>query len=243
MTAEVSTFITQIQDKLHESLGPSGWGTRLKLFTKSSEFTDLLQELYQDSQEGRHFTPELKYLFRAFTECPYDKTNVVILGQDPYPHLQIADGIAFSCSRTGKAQPSLQYIFSALKQTVYPDVPAVVESEMNPDLSRWGNQGVLLLNTALTCQIGKVGSHYERWKDFIIYVIDVINFTRPGTIFVLLGKKSQELESLIMPQNLVLKASHPASAAYMKLKTWDCNDVFNEINRQLERQDKPIISW
>jgi uracil-DNA glycosylase len=243
MDTEVSTFITQVKKRLIESLQPSGWGKALRMYLNSSDFTELLELLYEDSRNGRNFTPELKYVFRAFTECPYDQTNVVILGQDPYPHMGVADGIAFSCSRTGKAQPSLQYIFGAVKHTVYPHVPSVLTHEMDTDLSRWSKQGVLLLNSALTCQIGKVGSHYDRWKDFIIYLIDVMNFTKPGTIFVLLGKKAQEYQSLIMPQHTVLSASHPASAAYMKQQLWDCNDIFSQINQQLQKQSKSAIEW
>lgn len=243
MDTEVSTFITQVKQRLVDSLQPFGWGKALRMYLNSSDFTDLLELLYEDSRSGKNFTPELKYVFRAFTESPFDQTNVVVLGQDPYPHMGVADGISFSCSRTGKAQPSLQYIFRAVKQTVYPHVPSIVDEQMNPDLTRWSNQGVLLLNSALTCQIGKVGSHYDRWKDFIVYVIDVINFTKPGTIFVLLGKKAQEYQSLIMPQNIVLTASHPASAAYQKLQQWDCNDIFNQINQQLEKQNKPAVMW
>lgn len=243
MDTTVSTFLTQVKNRLIESLQPSGWASALRMYLNSSDFTELLEVLYEDSRNGKNFTPELKYVFRALIECPFEQTNVIVLGQDPYPHMGVADGISFSCSRTGKAQPSLQYIFGAIKQTVYPHVPSVVDFEMDPNLSRWSRQGVLLLNSALTCQIGKVGSHYERWKEFIVYLIDVINFNRLGTIFVLLGKKAQEYESLIMPQNVILTASHPASTAYMKQKQWDCNDIFNQINRQLERLDKPAIHW
>jgi len=243
MVTDVSTTITQTKQKLYDMLTPSGWAEKLRLFLRGQEFTDLLELLYTDSREGRKFTPELKYVFRAFIECPFNDLKVVVIGQDPYPHMGVADGLAFSCSRTGKQQPSMQYLFRAVKDAVYPHVPSVDDSQMDPDLKRWANQGVLLLNSALTCEIGKVGSHYDRWKDFIIYVIDVINFTSPGTIFVLLGKKAQEFESLIMPQNIVLTASHPASAAYQKAKTWDCGTLFWDIDKAVAKQKKKGIIW
>ena len=239
MVTDVSTTITQTQQRLYEMLVPSGWAEKLRMYLRGHEFTELLELLYKDSREGRKFTPELKYVFRAFMECPFNDLKVVVIGQDPYPHMGVADGLAFSCSRTGKAQPSLQYIFRAIAMTVYPEQG----HQQDPDLKRWANQGVLLLNSALTCEINKVGSHYDRWKDFIINVIDVINFTSPGTVFVLLGKKAEEFESLIMPQNIVLTASHPASAAYQRAQTWNCGTLFCDINAAIAKQKKEEIIW
>jgi uracil-DNA glycosylase len=131
-------------------------------------------------------------------------------------------------------------MFEAIEETVYQGFPTY----QDPDLTRWANQGVLLLNTALTCQIDKIGSHYHIWNEFVMYVFDMLNFTNSGLIFVLLGAKAQELESIIGPNHYILKASHPASAAYTKT-TWDCNNVFERVNEIIEANNgKPYtINW
>lgn len=232
--------LVEIKQKLIQKLTPSGWAYKLKGFVQSSDMDRILQMLYNLREDGKRFTPPLKQVFRAFEECPLDKLKVVIIGQDPYPHFGVADGLAFSCSNTQKAQPSLKNMFEAIEQTVYEGM----QLDQDPDLARWANQGVLLLNKALTTQIDKVGSHYPIWQDFIMYVIDMLSLTNSGLIFILLGKEAQEFESVIGPTHHILKASHPASAAYTKT-TWDCGDVFNKANELIEGMNGPSykINW
>jgi len=232
--------LAEIKSKLIEKLTPSGWAVKLRGFIQSSDFDKILENLLKERDEGKRFTPPLKYTFRAFEECPVSDLKVVIIGQDPYPHFGVADGIAFSCGLTGKPQPSLKNMFEAIEQTVYQGYP----SHLDPDLSRWSQQGVLLLNTALTTQVDKVGTHYDIWKDFIMYVLDMLSLTNSGLIFILLGAKAQELEPVIGQNHYILKASHPASAAYTKT-TWDCNDVFNKVNEILTQNNGPQfqITW
>jgi uracil-DNA glycosylase len=237
MTQEIN--LEEIKCKLIERLLPSGWSTKLRGFMQSSDFDQILETLYLQRMEGKRFTPPLKDVFRAFEECPEKDLKVVIIGQDPYPHMNVADGMAFSCGRTGKPQPSLKFIFQEVERTVYQDWPTY----QDPDLKRWANQGVLLINTALTCQIDKVGSHYDIWNDFIMYLLDMLNLTRSGLIFILLGAKAQELEAVLGQNHYILKASHPASAAYSGGK-WDCNDVFTKANEILKQGDEPgFIYW
>src|SRR5258706_195255 len=116
----------------------------MKTFLMSSDMDKILSELLTESQSGKRFTPPLKQVFRAFEECPYNDLKVIMLGQDPYPYTGICDGLAFSCSNTGKVMPSLRYIFKELEETVYPE-----GYKWDPDLKRWSNQGILLINTAL----------------------------------------------------------------------------------------------
>lgn len=232
--------LEEIKLKLIERLKPSGWAVKLKSFVYSSEFDRILQTLYDEREAGKRFTPPLKQVFRAFEECPVSDLKIVMIGQDPYPHLGVADGIAFSCGNTMKPQPSLDQMLAAIDKTVYPGELV----EHNPDLTRWANQGILMLNRALTCQVDKVGSHYDIWQDFIMYVIDMLSLTNSGLIFCLLGAKAQELESVISQSHYILKASHPASAAYTKSQ-WECNDLFNEANRIIEQNNGPqyLIHW
>lgn len=74
--------LEEVQLKLYEKLKPSGWGDILRTFVMSSDFEKILAQLYKESKEGNRFTPVLKNIFRAFEECPYEKTKVIILGQD-----------------------------------------------------------------------------------------------------------------------------------------------------------------
>lgn len=238
MTQQIN--LEEVKCKLIERLQPSGWAQKLRGFVQSSDFDKILDTLYKMREDGKRFTPPLKQVFRAFEECPHDKLKVIMIGQDPYPHFGVADGLAFSCSNTKKPQPSLKNIFEAVEHTVYEDFP----SYQDPDLKRWANQGVLLLNSALTCEVDKVGSHYAIWQDFIAYILDIINFTDSGLIFVLMGKQAQELEGLIGNHHYVFKVSHPASASYTKTQ-WDCGNVFNEINKIINGQNGPSfkINW
>lgn len=224
--------LDEIKAKLLEKLKPSGWALKLRSFLLGKEFSDILNTLYELRESGERFTPPLKHVFRAFEECPLDKLKVVIIGQDPYPHLGVADGIAFSCSFTSKAQPSLREILREVNRTCYDDKPV---SE-DVDLKRWANQGVLLLNSALTCQINKSGSHTAIWKDFIAYVIDMLSLTSSGLVFILMGKQAQEFEGMIGAQHYVFKTHHPAYATYNHVD-WECNNVFNEVNRILKQNN------
>ena len=237
---EQTINLVEIKEKLIEKLKPSGWANKLKGFIQSSDFDKILETLYNEREDGKRFTPPLKDVFRAFEQCPEKDLKIVFIGQDPYPQLGVADGMAFSCGVTMKPQPSLRNMFEAIEETVYQGFPTY----QDPNLTRWANQGVLLLNTALTCQVDKIGSHYSIWNEFVMYVFDMLNFTNSGLIFVLLGAKAQELESIIGPNHYILKASHPASAAYTKT-TWDCKNIFLRANEIIEANNGKIhtINW
>ena len=229
--------LDDIQKKLHEKLRESGWADKLKTFTLSSDFRDILEILLQRSRDGKRFTPTMKQVFRAFEECPYKDLRVVIIGQDPYPHINVADGIAFSCSNTDKVQPSLRYIFKALETTVYKD-----GYTWDPDLTHWANQGVLLLNCAFTTDVGVVGQHYMMWRPFLAFLLDML-WSQSGMIYVFMGKKAQDYMDSVPENNYKFAVSHPASAAYNKAEHWECDDVFNEINKILQENNGEIINW
>jgi uracil-DNA glycosylase len=237
---EQTINLVEIKEKLIEKLKPSGWANKLKGFIQSSDFDKILETLYNERENGKRFTPPLKDVFKAFEECPEKDLKIVFIGQDPYPQLGVADGMAFSCGVTMKPQPSLRNMFESIEETVYQGFPTY----QDPNLTRWANQGVLLLNTALTCQVDKIGSHYNIWNEFVMYVFDMLNFTNSGLIFVLLGAKAQELESIIGPNHYILKASHPASAAYTKT-TWDCKNIFLRANEIIEANNGKThtINW
>jgi len=227
----------EFREQIYKKLEPTGWNTALRMFIKSNEFIRLIDRLKDDVVLDKRFTPTFKYVFKAFEECHYKDTRVIILGQDPYPQINVADGLAFSCSRQNKAEKSLQYIHSAIQKTVENAQPSV------NNLQYLADQGVLLLNTALTTQIGKPGTHQEYWKPFMAHLLDYVRMDNPNIVYLLLGKKAEFWEDLIDQPNNVVKASHPASAAYAKQHEWDCNDCFNKVNEILVSQELPEVNW
>jgi uracil-DNA glycosylase len=230
--------LEEIKLKLFDKLKPSGWDQVFKSFIFSSEFDDILKKLYDLSQDDKRFTPPLKQVFRAFEECPYKDLKVIIIGQDPYPQLGVADGISFSCSNTDKLQPSLRYILQEVNRTVYNGH----EVSKDVDLSRWSKQGVLMLNTALTVQVGKIGSHYDIWHPFTSYLLDTLNVNNTGLIYVYMGKKAKEWDVLTSDYNHKFFVKHPASAAYSGSK-WDSNNLFNEVSDLTNKLNGEPIIW
>lgn len=237
---EVDIDINIIRDSLNSNLKVANWEKVLSPYINGLSFDYIVNSLADGVKKGRRFTPKFKDTFNAFIECPYDDLKVVIVGQDPYPQLGVADGIAFSCSNKGKAEKSLQFI---LKQTIgdFTETGRVIYTPEECDLRRWSNQGVLLINTALTVEINKIGSHYGLWKSFTEYLFDTLNRHNKNLIFVLMGKKAEEWAPLLSNMK-IYKVAHPASAAY-KGGEWDCKDVFNKVNNELIKQDKTCIKW
>ena len=237
----ISDIQKKLSDKLLDTNGyNTEWYNALNHFLTKSEFTDILEKLLYEVEQGKRFVPKIKNILNAFVECDLKDLKVVIIGQDPYPWLYknhpdgtVADGLAFSCGNSMKIQPSLEYIYNGMNKPI---------EDRNPDLKYLANQGVLLLNSALTVEVNKPGTHYHIWKPFINIVIDTINYNKSDIVFILLGKVAQQFEDMISDKHHILKASHPASAGYNK-GVWDCNDVFNKTNEYLEQKDKTVIQW
>ena len=223
--------IIYIISKIKEKVSSSDWATLLNPWLDYTAHYYVVKALKSAIESGVRFTPRYGDAYNAFLHCPVDQLKVVMIGQDPYPQPDVADGIAFSCSKKGKPEASLRYIFKAL------DTP-----DADPDLKRWADQGVLLLNTAMTVEVNNVGSHYDMWKPFMSTLLTEISNARPDMIVVGLGKKAQEWLSYF-PFGTRLEVSHPASAAYRKGGTWDHQNVFNRINEYLTWQGKDLIKW
>ena len=231
--------IEDIKNKLYNKLKPSGWARILKDFIYSKDFENIVKELAKQSSEGKRFTPTFKNMFRAFEECPYDKTKVIIVGQDPYPTPDVADGIAFSCKNTPNLQPSIRYILTAINDTVYNGNATSSEQ----DLTKWANQGILLLNTALTTTVSKSGQHFKIWQPFTAYLFDWLNWHNSGIVYIYMGRKAEDWRDSVSDNNYKLIVSHPASAAYTKQQKWECNDVFNHTNKIMHNLYGEKITW
>jgi len=221
---------------IFNKLEPSGWGRVLKPFIFSLEFTKILTDLYHMSNSGQRFTPPLRDVFRAFEECPYDELKVVMVGQDPYPGVNIADGIAFSCGKSEKEQPSLRFMLDEVEK-LYPN-----GYERPLDLTKWTRQGILMLNTALTTEVGKIGKHYDLWAPFSAYLFDYFKHFQPGLVYVFMGKKSQEWADMCGENCTKFMVSHPASAAYNGSK-WDSKGVFQEVQTTVKHLYNYTIHW
>jgi len=217
--------LQEIKQKLFNKFAINGWDKVFRSFVFSSDFDDIITKLWDLSNDNKKFTPPLKQVFRAFEECPYDNLQVVIIGQDPYPQLGVADGISFSCSNTNKLQPSLRFILEEVDRTVYNN--EVISEDLN--LKRWSNQGILMLNTALTTEVSIIGSHYDIWRPFTTYLLDWLNINKSELVYVYMGKKAEEWSSMTDDTNIKYFVKHPASAAYNGSK-WESEDLFNKIN-------------
>ena len=100
---------------------------------------------------------------------------------------------------------------------------------------------MLLLNTAFTCQVNKIGSHYAIWKSFTEYLFENLNRHKTGTIFILMGRKAEQWQ-VLLPSQIIYKVAHPASAAYRGGR-WEHLGVFNKVNDMLKKQKKTPIDW
>lgn len=224
----INIDINELRDSANDKLQDSGWAPMLTPFINGLDFDLIVEKLVSLVNAERRFTPRFKDIFNGFKECKYNDLKCIIVGQDPYPQLGVADGIAFSCSRKGKAEKSLQYINKAIGTD-------------HTDLRCWANQGVLLINTAFTCEVNSIGSHYDLWKPFSRYIFENINRHNKNIPVILMGKKAEAWETMLNNQK-IYKVKHPASAAY-RGGEWDCDDVFNKVNLELEKQDIACIKW
>jgi uracil-DNA glycosylase len=182
--------------------------------------------------------PEQEDVFKAFKECPYKKLSVVILLQDPY-HDGSATGLA-TANRAGtkNLSPSLQIIKDTVCKTVYKGY----DFDFDPTLIRWANQGVLLLNTALTVESGCPLSHQGLWRRFTESVLFKLTQFNTGIVYCLWGKYAEAFETSLNPlTNTILKCHHPVYASYRGI-AWEC-DHFNQVNKYLKDYNNIIINW
>lgn len=232
--------IEEIKEKFYQKLVPSGWGRVLKSFIFSGDFDKIIFQLVQKSNSGDRFTPIFKDLFRAFEECPYSELCVVMVAQEPHYEINVADGLAFSSKKLPYTPTPLSLLLQEVNRTVYDDR----RESTDGNLSRWSNQGILLLNTALTTTIGKAGAgHFDIWKPFISYLFDWLSKYNNGLIYVFMGKKAQYWESSIVDTNIKFNVTHPVTGAYTKDKTWDCEGIFIKISEAVENNYNKKLIW
>lgn len=154
--------------------------------------------------------PAQSNVFKAFEVCPYDELKVVMLGQDPFPQKGVATGILFGNkegTRDEDLSPSLQIIKEAAINFEIPHNCIIFD----PTLESWAKQGILMINSALTVEMNKVGSHVMLWRPFIASLLKNLSENETGIIYVLFGKQAQTFKPYINKQlNTVLEENHPA---------------------------------
>ncbi|WOO86671.1 uracil-DNA glycosylase [Mollicutes bacterium LVI A0039] len=187
------------------------------------DIDDQLVEFIDHEYQNKEIAPPRELLFRALELTSVQDVKVVIFGQDPYPTKGVATGLAFSSNGTLPA--SLRNMFKEL----YTDLNII---RTNTNLEDWAAQGVLLLNTSLTVEVGNAGSHSKiGWIDVTNQVIKQINDLHRSVVFVLLGTHAQKLSTSIDSKHVILKFTHPSPlSAYRGF--WDCK-MYSQINTNL----------
>ena len=181
------------------------WRERLQSEFDAPYFAQLTDFVRHEYATTRVYPPGSQ-MFAAFDACPFDKVKVVILGQDPYHEPGQAHGLCFSVNDGVPFPPSLQNIFKEIHDDIGTPVP------MSGDLTRWANQGVLLLNATLTVRAHQAGSHQNKgWEQFTDAVIHRLAQERENLVFILWGSYAQRKGEFIdRSRHLVLQSPHPS---------------------------------
>jgi len=197
---------------------PEGWRDLLGDYFESPEWQALQTNLRTElNQVAEKVCPEPQNFFKALALTPLAKVKVVILGQDPYHSPGLAQGLAFSIpgniSTNSRAFPSsLRNISKALALEGFGTLP-------NGDLHSWAEQGVLLLNTALSVKLGEAASHANLgWKPLVDRLINALAIQKPHLVWILWGGHAQSKLSLIESgaDQLILQSSHPSGLGVYK---------------------------
>ena len=202
------------------------WYPLLEPIVTSDYFKQVATQIKKHKAQGKIVYPDTKLTFRAFKMCQFADVRVVILGQDPY-HDGSATGLAFANSdQTPRMSPSLHWITKAIEHDY--DTLCV---NFDVTLKEWANQGVLLLNTALTVVKGYAGSHVGLWDKFTKDFIRHLSQQKDNIIFVLWGKKAQDYAKYIEGNNKIVTAPHPAADAYTAGRAgFHTSSTFRNIN-------------
>lgn len=194
--------------------------------------------LLEEKQSGATVYPKSADIFNALDHTPFDKVKVVILGQDPYHGTGQAHGLSFSVQKGIAIPPSLKNIYKELSG----DIPGF-KVPAHGDLTKWADEGVLLLNATLTVRAHEAGSHQGKgWEIFTDTVISKLSEQREGLVFLLWGRYAQNKAELIDgKKHTVLKAAHPSPfSAYNGF--FGCAH-FSKTNEILIKEGKSPVDW
>jgi uracil-DNA glycosylase len=213
------------------------WKAALSGEFEKPYFEPLIQFVKEEYKNNICYPPG-KQIFSAFDHCPFDKVEVVILGQDPYHGSGQANGLCFSVNDTIPMPPSLQNIFREIQTDLGKPFPPT------GNLERWAGQGVLLLNAVLTVRQGEANSHQGKgWEHFTDAVIQKISDEKKDVVFLLWGGSAKKKGARVNRANhLVLESGHPSPLSANK-GHWFGNKHFSQANAFLEEKGKKLIQW
>ncbi|WP_449018599.1 uracil-DNA glycosylase [Prevotella sp.] len=216
------------------------WREKLKDEMDKSYYRELVEKVREEYKNETCYPPEDK-IFNALNLCPFDKVKVVIMGQDPYFNPGQAMGLSFSVPEGVQLPPSLQTLYRAL------EISLDASDKPSGNLTRWVEQGVLLLNTTLTVRKDNPNSHRKyKWWRFTDAVIKALDAEREHIVFMLWGRIAQRKERLVDVDNdrhMVLKAIHPSPLAVRRKGEWDGKEHFTCCNNYLNEHGIATIDW
>lgn len=213
------------------------WSDVLAREKKESYFQEVLAFVETERSSGKVVYPQNSEVFNALALTPFQDVKVVILGQDPYHGPNQAHGLCFSVKPPTPPPPSLVNIFLELRSDLG------IQRPNHGNLESWAKQGVLLLNSVLTVEEGKAGSHANKgWERFTSKVIEELNARRQNIVFLLWGAYAQKKADFVdRTRHLVLTAPHPSPLSAHR-GFLGCKH-FSQANSYLERHGLPPIDW
>lgn len=202
-----------------------------------SDYFIRLTEFVRSEYATATVYPPAGKIFAAFESCPFDDVKVVILGQDPYHGPGQANGLSFSVNPGVDIPRSLQNIYRELRDDLGIEPPA------SGDLSRWANQGVLLLNATLTVRAASAGSHQGHgWEEFTDAAIRAIADQREGLVFILWGAYAQRKGAFInRMKHCVIESPHPSPLSASR--GFFGSRPFSRANQYLVAHGETPINW
>lgn len=205
-------------------------------FLGGTNYTSLLETVAREYERAEVFPPQEK-IFRALELVAPQAVKVVIIGQDPYHGKGQACGLSFSVADGVKCPPSLVNIFKEVTSDTGSSMP------LNGDLSRWAEQGVLLLNSTLTVESGRATSHQKLgWENVTQKIIDTLGAKRSEIVYILWGSHAQRIGSNIDPvRNLVIRGVHPSPLS--SYRGFFGSRPFTAANEYLINKEKEAIIW
>lgn len=205
------------------------------------------------SASNKIICPQLKDIFKAFRLCPFHSLRCVICGQDPYSNLRspscnsittripVATGLAFANS-SDTPESAYSPSLDVLKESVIDYTIPHRRVNFDPSLEKWTRQGVLLLNSALSCEAGRVGSHTLLWRPFITSLFSSLSERLTGIVYVLMGAQAQSLEPYINKQsNHIIHIRHPSY--YARTNNRMPSDIWQQVNNILIGQNGYGVEW
>lgn len=215
----------------------SSWLEILKDEFEQEYFLAIKNKLNEEIKNGKIIYPHASNFFRAFDLSPFNKTKLVIIGQDPYHGKNQANGLCFSVNKEVALPPSLKNIFKELKNDISDfNVPN------HGDLTKWAKQGILMLNSVLSVRASSPASHASiGWEIFTDNVIKNISEKKENIVFLLWGKYAQKKGvNIDKNKHLVLESAHPSP--FSATKFFGCRH-FSKTNKYLISKNIQPIDW